>query len=243
MILLFTDFGSADLYVGQVKVAIFTRAPGVMVVDLLNDAPNFDIRSSAHLLAAMTPQFEIGSVCMAVVDPGVGSARGAVVMLADEKWYVGPDNGLLAVVAARASKVELWNITWRPDGLSNSFHGRDLFAPIAAWIEKGAFPHGKLADSVSLQVHIDAADLPEIIYIDHYGNAMTGLRAGALPLSGKLLVSETVLEYAPVFSDVPYGTPFWYENSIGLIEIAVNRGSAALMLGLKVGGRVRERVK
>lgn len=239
MILLFTDYGAHDLYSGQVRAAILAHAPGVEIVDLLHTAPNFDIKSSAHLLAALVPQFQIACVCLAVVDPGVGTRRDAVVMLADEKWYVGPDNGLLSIVAARASKIELWRITWRPEKLSRSFHGRDLFAPIAALIEKGAFPHGKLADTVRLQVAFDAADLAEIIYLDHYGNAITGLRAGAVQQGDKLYLGSAVLSYAPVFADAPEGLPFWYENSIGLIEIALNNGSAAARLGLEVGNPVR----
>lgn len=239
MILLYTDFGNEDLYVGQVKTAIWTHAPEVAIVDLLHSVPNFNVKAGAHLLAALSTSFQIGVVCMAVVDPGVGSARDAVVMLADDKWYVGPDNGLFAVVAGRASKVELWKITWRPAGISNSFHGRDLFAPIAAWIEKGAFPQGKLTDIVSLQQTLDSNDFAEIIYIDHYGNAMSGLRAGTMPRSACLEMNGVKLDYAPVFSEVSYGCPFWYENSLGLIEIAVNRGSAAHEMELKVGNPVK----
>jgi hypothetical protein len=239
MILLFTDYGVVDLYSGQVRAAIWTHAPGVEIVDLLHAAPNYDTKASAHLLAALVPQFQIACVCLAVVDPGVGTQRDAVVMLADEKWYVGPDNGLLSVVAARASKVQLWRITWRPENLSRSFHGRDLFAPIAALIEKGAFPHGKLADTVRLQVMLDAGDLAEILYLDHYGNAMTGLRAGVMQDSDKLYVGSAALPYARVFSDAPNGQPFWYENSIGLIEIALDRGNAAVLLDLKIGDPVR----
>ena len=100
MIFLFTDYGAADLYVGQMRAALFLHAPGADIVDLLHTAPDFDVRASAHLLAALAPSFQLGSVCLAVVDPGVGSSRDAVVMLADERWYVGPDNGLLSVVAA-----------------------------------------------------------------------------------------------------------------------------------------------
>lgn len=242
MILLFTDYGAADFYAGQVRAAICSHAPGVEVVDLLHTAPNFDARASAHLLAAMAPHFQLGSVCLAVVDPGVGSSRDAVVMLADEKWYVGPDNGLLSVVAARANKLELWRIDWRPGNLSRTFHGRDLFAPIAAWIEKGDFPHGKLADTVSLQVQLDAGDLAEIVYIDHYGNAMTGLRADAIPLSARLFVGGAELAYVPVFADAVPGKPFWHGNSIGLVEVALNAGGAAEKLKLKVGDAVRIRV-
>lgn len=239
MILLFSDYGAVDIYSGQVRAAIWSHAPGVEIVDLLHTAPNFNIKASAHLLAALVPQFQIACVCLAVVDPGVGSQRDAVVMLADEKWYVGPDNGLLSVVAARSGKVELWRITWRPENLSRSFHGRDLFAPIVALIEKGAFPHGKLADTMRLQVALDAGDLAEIIYLDHYGNAMTGLRAGAMEHGHKLHLGSVALPYAQVFSDGPSGHPFWYENSIGLIEIALDRGNAAALLNLKIGDPVR----
>lgn len=102
MIVLFTDFGADDLYVGQVKAVLAHTAPGVPAIDLLHAAPNFDIESSAHLLAALYPKFSPGSVFFAVVDPGVGGARDAVVMVADGYWFVGPDNGLLSIIAARA---------------------------------------------------------------------------------------------------------------------------------------------
>jgi len=235
MILLFTDYGADDLYSGQLRAAIWSHKPGAEIVDLLHAAPNFDIKASAHLLAALVPQFPIACVCLAIVDPGVGSQRDAVVMLADDKWYVGPDNGLLSVVAARATKCELWRITWRPENLSRSFHGRDLFAPIAAQIEKGAFPHGKLADTVRLQIVHESGDLAEVIYIDHFGNAMTGLRAGAKSFGGEIMVGSVALPNAPVFSEGQCGQPFWYENSIGLIEIALDRGNAAALLDIKVG--------
>lgn len=239
MILLFTDYGAADLYVGQIHAVICLHAPGVDVIDLLHTAPNFNIRASAHLLAALAPSFQLGSVCLAVIDPGVGSTRDAVVMLADEKWYVGPDNGLLSVVAARAEKLEVWRISWKPENLSHTFHGRDLFAPIAAWIEKGEFPYGKLVDTVSLQVQLDAGDLAEIVYIDHYGNALTGLRTDRISSSAaSLCIGTTKLAYAPIFAEVAPDKPFWHGNSIGLVEIAVNSGNAAQMLALKVGDPV-----
>src|SRR5215510_10038563 len=102
MIFLFTDFGSADIYVGQVKAVLAERAPRVPVIDLLHDAPPFNIRAGAHLLAALSTRIPRGSVTMAVVDPGVGGRREAVAVLADGRWFVGPDNGLLSVLAARA---------------------------------------------------------------------------------------------------------------------------------------------
>src|SRR6185369_8758300 len=98
-------FGADDIYVGQLKAALLERlSPSTIVVDLLHSAPRFDVRAGAHLLAALQSRFPPGTVFVAVVDPGVGSARDAAVLRADDKWYVGPDNGLLSVIDARATK-------------------------------------------------------------------------------------------------------------------------------------------
>ena len=137
MIVLFTDFGTRDPYVGQVKARLAEDAPGQLVVDLLHEAPDFNAHAGAHLLAAFSPGFPPGCTFLAVVDPGVGTPRQAVVVLAGGRWFVGPDNGLLSVVAARHTDTKLWRITWRPEGGSCTFHGRDLFAQIAAEIARG----------------------------------------------------------------------------------------------------------
>ncbi len=235
MVILFTDFGSSDLYVGQVKAVLAQSSPGITVIDLLHDVPNFQVGAGAHLLAAMSDRFPKGNVFMAVVDPGVGSSRQPVVMAVDGQFFIGPDNGLLSVVAARTSQRNFWRIDWRPETLSQSFHGRDLFAPIAAAVASGTFPHDKLTSIDQLNVQLDAEDLFEVIYIDHYGNAMTGLRVAALSYDAKLSVNGLSLQYVRTFSESPEGDMFWYENSLGLVEIAVNCGSAALKLELVVG--------
>lgn len=237
MILLFTDYGTSDPYCGLMKAEIWKHAPSSLIVDVLHQAPDFNTLASAHLLAAMSSGFPVGSVCLAVVDPGVGSERAAVVMLADEKWYVGPDNGLLSIVAGRATKVEQWQIAWQPQGLSASFHGRDLFAPIAAWIDVGAFPHGKLNDIARLQVSHDSGELYEVIYIDHYGNLLTGVRAAQVTRTTRFAMGDEHLAFAPVFCDAVPGRPFWYENSLGLVEFALNGASAAVYFGARVGAR------
>ena len=235
-IVLFTDFGSGDLYVGQVKAALQRLAPGMSVIDLLHDAPAFNVRASAHLLAAMVGCFAEGSVFLTVVDPGVGGARNALVVCADDRWYVGPDNGLLSVIWARAAKGDCWRIVWRPKQLSASFHGRDLFAPVAATLAvQGGLPKGWFEDVGTLDVEFGGDDLPEIIYVDHYGNAHTGIRASGIPREALLAVGERRLSYARVFSEMAAGEAFWYENSQGLVEIAVSCGSAARLLGLKIG--------
>src|SRR5688572_15447776 len=202
-IFLFTDFGSADLYVGQVKAVLHQYAPDARVVDLFHEAPAFNIKASAHMLAALAGQLPAGSVTMAVVDPGVGGKRKPVAVRADDRWFVGPDNGLISVVAARAKRTEAHVIGWRPSKLTASFHGRDLFAPVAGMLARGDRKAVKLGKSRPLTVGLGAADLAEVIYIDHYGNVMTGLRASALKRKATLVVGRRRIERARVFSDVP----------------------------------------
>jgi len=242
MLVLFTDFGAADVYVPQLKASLLAHAGRTAtMLDLLHEAPAFDIPAAAHLLAALQAEFPVESVFLAVVDPGVGSARDAVVVRAHDKWFVGPDNGLLSVAAACAASSQCWRIVWRPDRLSDSFHGRDLFAPIAASLGDSRFPADKLQATDRLAVQLGPKDLSQVIYVDHYGNAMSGLRAGILRREERIEVAGLALSHAPVFSAAGPGEPFWYENSIGLVEIAVNRGSAAAQLGLRVGDAIIRR--
>ena len=238
-IVLFTDFGAGDLYVGQVKEVLQRLAPGIAVIDLLHDAPAFNVRASAHLLAAMVACFGEDSVFLSVVDPGVGGARSAVVVQADERWYVGPDNGLLSVIGARAAKGDCWRIVWQPEKRSATFHGRDLFAPVAATLAvQGGLPKGWFEHAGALEIEFGGDDLPEIIYVDHYGNAHTGFRASGIPREARLALGEQRLPFARVYSEAAESAAFWYENSQGLVEIAIRCGSAAQLLGLKIGDGV-----
>ena len=237
MLVLFTDYGWQDPYVGMIKAVLSQAAPQVPVIDLLHGVPDFNAHAGAHLLAALATDFPAGAAFLCVVDPGVGGAREAVVVEADGRWYVGPDNGLLSIVAARASTVRTWRIHWRPEGLSATFHGRDLFAPIAAEIAAGRFPEARLSPT-SLDVQFDAADLPRILYIDHYGNAWTGIRGGLVETGGGVEVKGQFLAWRRTFSEAAKGESFGYVNSVGLVEIAANRASATGLLGLKVGDLV-----
>ena len=237
MIVLFTDFGVRDPYVGQVKARLAEQAPAQQVVDLLHEAPDFNPHAGAHLLAALAIGFQPGSVFLAVVDPGVGTPRDAVVVLAGGRWFVGPDNGLLSVVAARHPDSKLWHISWQPDVLSPTFHGRDLFALIAADIARGEFPTDKLTPIDKLHVEFDAGDLARVIYIDHFGNAWTGVR-GVMKDARVSAAGET-FKHSESFGFVSKGEGFWFINSVGLLELAVNRGSAAVAYGLKVGDPVQ----
>lgn len=234
-ILLFTDFGAADLYVGQVELVLDRYATGTPVIHLCNEAPAFNVRASAHLLAALGTQVTRGHVVIAVVDPGVGTDRKPVVVRADGKWFVGPDNGLLSVVWSRATTRQVWHILPPPEGISHTFHGRDVFAPAAGAIASDDFPNERVEAAEKLEVMLPADDIAEIVYVDHYGNAMTGLRAAGLAREGVLAVNGHRVPYARTYGETPHGTTFWYENSIGLVEIATHGASAAAALELRVG--------
>lgn len=239
MIVLFTDFGADDIYVGQMKAALVRYGAGAMpIIDLTHCAPNFDARGAAHLLAALQGGFDPGAVFLAVVDPGVGSAREAVLVQADGKSYVGPDNGLLSVVAARAADTRIGRIAWRPPSLSASFHGRDLFAPVAAMLATGSLPVDAIEPIDALAIRLGADDLAQVIYVDHYGNVLTGLRAARIPPGAAIEAGGLRLRRRRTFAEAAVGETFWHENSIGLVEIAVNQGSAGRMLNLAVGAAV-----
>lgn len=211
------------------------QAPGEPVVDLLNDACDYDVEGAAHLLASLAPQFPAGSVFLAVVDPGVGTARGAIVVDADGRRFVGPDNGLLSVLWQRAATRRCAAITWRPSRISPSFHGRDLFAPVAARLAAAVLPPEWHVPKARPDVLLDPSPLARLIYVDHYGNCVTGIPARGIDRAARVLAGGRLLAFARVFGEAPPGEPFWYENSSGLLELAVYRDNAAARLGLKVG--------
>jgi S-adenosylmethionine hydrolase len=205
----------------------------VPVVDALHDAPDFGIEPAAHLLSSLASEYPAGSVFLAVVDPGVGGRRDAIVVQADGRRFVGPDNGLFSLVWQRAHRRQCFRIAWRPQRLTSSFHGRDLFAPVAAALATRV-PRGWLARKKAPDVLLRNEELSRVIYIDHFGNAVTGLRKPRT--QWRLRAGGRTLPYARTF-EAARG-PFWYENSMGLVEIAAPRGSAARRLRLRIGSRV-----
>ncbi len=236
LIVTFTDFGLHGPYLGQMKAVLYQQAPGVSVVDLFADAPAQRVRESAYLLAAYAMEFPPGTVFLCVVDPGVGGEREPVVMQADGRLFVGPGNGLFELLRRRASTVRQWRIDSNPVRLSASFHGRDLFAPAAAAIASGALNPG-VSRELTAPIEVEAGrewpdELQTVCYIDHYGNLISGVRAKpdlSLAVSGQLLPRRNT------FSDVAIGEVFCYENSSGLLEVAVNQGRASEVLGLGIG--------
>jgi S-adenosylmethionine hydrolase len=234
MIVLVTDFGLEGPYVGQLQAVLQQQAPGVPVINLFSDLPPFDIQAAAYLLPAYARGFPPGTVFVCVVDPGVGSARPGVVVAADGRWYVGPNEGLFALLARRAACIEC-RVLPEPVGASASFHGRDVFAPVAARLARGVAVAAEPLEVAALELPEWPDELFRVLYIDRFGNALTGVRADMLDSAAALQLNGRVLRPARTYAEVPPGTAFWYANSSGLVEFAVNRGRACDVLQLEVG--------
>ncbi|RVU36460.1 hypothetical protein EOI86_14770 [Hwanghaeella grinnelliae] len=253
MILFFTDFGWLGPYIGQMHTAVVGYANTIPIVDLMHDAPAQDPKAAAYLLAALAPAMPAECVCVGVVDPGVGTDRDAIVLRTGNRFFVGPDNGLFSLTARHSDAVRWYRIVWRPETLSASFHGRDLFAPIAARIAARTTP-GQEARCPASASWMDglvteisgpavspewADDIDEVIYIDSFGNCILGRRAMTVDQHASIHVPGETLGAARTFGDAPEGSAFWYANSMGMVEIAVNKGNAAERFGLKIGTPVQ----
>ena len=239
MIFTFTDFGLAGPYLGQVKAVLWRQAPGVPVFDLFADAPDRMPFQSAYLLAAYAGSLPPGALILGVVDPGVGGERPPVALRLDGRWFVGPGNGLFEIAARRAAKVETYRIRDIPMGISATFHGRDLFAPVLGKLAAGMTPRAaglKDADIPRWPEWPD--DLAQIVYCDIYGNLMTGLRAREVSESALLRLNGQIFRKASHFSEVETGAGLWYVNANGLVEIAINSGRAIDICGAAIGAKV-----
>jgi S-adenosylmethionine hydrolase len=231
-ILLFTDYGAGNLYVGQLHY-LASRA-GLVAVDLAHDAPKFSPRCSGRLLYATLKRLDAeGGRVVAVVDPGVGGERGGV-RLRWRGWeLVGPNNGLFGDFAWEAQEV----IELDPSRFdcSDSFHGRDWFLPVAIELAKGIEEDQRRLTPEELIGKDDATADRTIIYVDGFGNMITGLEATRINEDQTVTIANREISFARTFCSTTEGRLFWYRNSIGLLEIAANRGNAAAILGCGVG--------
>jgi len=237
-IALVTDFGGTGPYVGQMKLRLSGLIPQVPVIDLISDLAPFRADLAAYLLPALVRDMPTRTLYLCVVDPGVGGERSALAIEADGDWYVGPDNGFLALVARRAHRAQVLRIDWRPEILSASFHSRDLFAPVAASLCDSKIPHHTEIDQGVLVGNDWPHELAKVIYADRYGNLITGIRAANLDRDTPLRIGGRDIVYARTFCAVPPGQAFWYENAFGLVELAVSQGDARRVLGLGLGDGV-----
>jgi S-adenosylmethionine hydrolase len=228
VITLITDFGTADGYVGAMKGVIASRAPSARVVDITHEIAPGDVEAAAFALRQAAPLFPPGTVHVVVVDPGVGSARRGIVGVGRGQRFVGPDNGLFAGVAERA--FEIVARRFRRPSVSATFHGRDVFAPAAAALARGARP-----EAAGPEVPLTA--LPRepgrVVHVDRFGNLITDLVGIA-----EIRIGERTLPVLRTYSDVAPGELVAYVGSAGSVEIGVRDGSAAQVLQLGRGARV-----
>ena len=249
IVTLLTDFGTADSYVAELKAAVLAGAPEAVLVDVTHAVQPGDIRAAAYLVGRTWRCFPADSVHLAIVDPGVGTARAALAIGAGGHWFVGPDNGVFTAVL-RDHEVEVVALPV-PDGASPTFHGRDLFAPVAAALARRVPLHVLGEPFPGIPERLVYAEpryegksiVGEIVYVDRFGTLVTNLTPETVPAYAVLEVEG--LEIGPLrrtYGDVPTGGLLAYEGSGGAIEIAVRDGSAARRLGMGVGGRIRARL-
>jgi S-adenosyl-L-methionine hydrolase (adenosine-forming) len=238
IITLLTDFGTADGYVGEMKGVLLADNPAATIVDITHDVPTHDVEIGRLTLARYWRRFPTGTVHIAIVDPGVGSARAALAIASDGRFLVGPDNGLLspALLVGGARAVELSV----PSHASPTFHGRDVFAPAAAQLAQGIDVDALGAPATDPVVHRTPEPhraptgelIGEVIAVDHFGNAITnlvGIRGGQLVVRGlEIPLRRTYAELEP-------GEPGAVVGSTGLIEIVVREGRATDKLSLARG--------
>lgn len=232
-IVLACDFGLP--YTGQMKARLLAGAPEHPIIDLFHDLPAHDVAAASVLLAAHAPDFPSGTVFVCVVDPGVGTqTREPGAVFAGGRWFVGPLNGLFEHVLRRWRKdAKVYRIDWRPAHLSNSFHGRDLFSPVVAQIASGDLSGLAPLDIDDVRRSDFADDIEAIVYADGFGNLMTGVRAESLGRNDTINVQGRVLPRLKTFGEAESQGLFCYENAVGLMEIAANRGSARKILAIE----------
>jgi len=244
VVTLLTDFGTSDGYVGEVKGALLSIAPGATLVDIAHDVRAGDVAAACYVLGRVWRSFPPGSVHLAVVDPGVGSERRALAAEAGGHFFVAPDNGLLtAVFASEAGRTVKLSV---PAKASRTFHGRDVFAPAAARLAAGAaLPDlgSPVSDPVRLPaplLKVEGGDLVgEVIHVDRFGTLVTNLPREHVAPAGRVRAAGRDLPLKATFADVPQGEPVAFVGSGGTLEIAVRDGRADAVLGLSRGAEVR----
>lgn len=232
-----TDFGLDDWYVAAMKAVLLSHAPSARLVDVTHTIPPGEIVKGSITLERAIAAFPPTSIHLAVVDPTVGSARRALVVRIAQQIVVCPDNGLITWAWRRLGGGEAFEITWKPASLSSTFHGRDLFAPVAGMLASYralldlARPIG---DPVLLDLHLASGAEGKVIHIDRFGNATTNIPAAAVARDAQVRVGDLTIPLRRTYADVAAGEPIALIGSSDLLEVAVRDGSAANELSLKI---------
>ncbi len=255
MITLTSDFGLKDPYVAEMKGVILTINPNAALVDVTHQIEKFNVRAAAFTLASAAPYFPDGTVHLAVVDPEVGTDRRAVVMQTEKAFFVGPDNGVLALAAQRQGiqhTYQLTNPKFTMPKVSSTFHGRDIFAPAAAYLSKGVEPSEfgpEIKDPVSpsfAQVKLSSGSIiGEVLGVDGFGNVITNItQKDAAGMEGKTVnveIADATLEipFRKAYAQAKAKGPVLLVGSHGFLEIALNQASAAEKFRLNVGDKIK----
>ena len=253
MITLTTDFGYLDPYVAEMKGVIFTINPEAKIVDITHSVRKFDIRMGAFMIASASQYFPKGATHLAVVDPCVGTARRAILIETEEGFLVGPDNGIL-VLAAKNQSIkrifQLVNPKYMLPKVSSTFHGRDIFAPATAFLDKGVVPEEfgpEITDPKTPRyatVDWKGESLNgEVLHIDGFGNIITNINEKLVPASGSLKITlqkiTLQLTFFQTYAEAKPKEQLALIGSHGFLEIALNQGSAAKKFGAKIGDSVK----
>ena len=239
-ITLLTDFGTADYFVGAMKGAILSINQHAVIVDITHEIPAQDVAAGAFTLLAAYNTFPAGTIHVAVVDPGVGSSRRPIVVVAGNHLFVGPDNGIFTYIYDRNADfhaIQITNEKYFRRPVSTTFHGRDIFAPVAAALSTGVDPSSfgqRILDPILLYKSVE----PQVIHIDRFGNLITNITRDVLKEGAKLSVNGHLISVFKRFFGEEIGEPdepFAIWGSAGFLEIAVNGRSAAEFLQVKHG--------
>jgi S-adenosylmethionine hydrolase len=251
IITLTTDFGTRDGFIGQMKGVILRINPEARVIDITHDIEPFQLLEGALVLKGVNRYFPEGTIHVAVVDPGVGGSRRGIVLHCQDRYFVGPDNGLFSLIVSSASHWEAREII-NPEFMlpwpHPTFHGRDVFAPAAAHLSMGRIFDGLgplITDPVMLPIpkpdYTEDGIEGEVIYVDRFGNLTTNIEEELLNRAVKTVTAaEVVIKgIGRFFGEVGKGEPLALINSFGLLEIAVNLQNASDVLDVGKGTRVR----
>jgi len=249
-ITLLTDFGCADYFVGAMKGVILSINPHAAIVDITHEIPPQDVAAGAFTLLAAYDVFPAGTIHVAVVDPGVGSARRPIVVSAADQFFVGPDNGIFTYIYDRDPSFAAFHINNTKhfrQPVSTTFHGRDIFAPVAAQLSNEVRLES-LGSLITDPVRLPIPLKPEgpnarIIHIDRFGNLITNVTRDIFPDGATLVVNgRSISAIKDFFGEGVADELFGIWGSAGFLEIAVNGGSAAEILGVNPGDSVETRI-
>jgi S-adenosyl-L-methionine hydrolase (adenosine-forming) len=249
MITLTSDFGLKDPYVAEMKGAILTINPDAKQVDITHDVEKFNIRMGAFMLASAAPYFPNGTVHLAIVDPGVGTKRRAIVVQTKAGFFVGPDNGILMIAAQNQGVKHIYQLVnpkYMLPKVSSTFHGRDVFAPAAAYLDKGVAPHEfgpEVTDPVTPQYASVKKKgnvlIGEVLHVDGFGNVITNVSQKMLesPKTVKVKLRDVpiTLAFAQTYAEAKPNEAIALFGSHGFLEFALNQGNAAEKFGVEVG--------